>query len=864
MAIFGKIYSPLSLSVSMKLSEGTLTQEYDADNSEYIPDRRIRPASVIPVVRVYDPAKLIDSGIVNQLLTDINWYEGEIKTENRILDSDLEYSVDRTSATEERGRITIFKNVPFNEPFALSFTATFVDMINGKVRRKAYVQGSVNLSTATKVAPPVEIKYDYPRGKVFNPLLELKALKLNANLVVNNNVIPAAYWWYRKNGDALSLIDGLVGDKTSIIDIPTSEITGNNRYVCKMEDCRKYVGAEQEKWLKTELEKIQELPRNLLPKQYLLDWNTDFAEGITTKGNDADGEYYKFNQWLLYNNTGIGVDDIFNGKIKYKEKTQYRLKISWKPSITGESGAFFVFYFNYTDGSKSSLSVTNNADAVKVNKFLLSTKGKTITKITIAPNISNPVLIYDIQLCEANFKENLIDSDNTFTVGDGSDTSYQKKEFVVNDNNIKLGNTYTLYVKSLSVLLGSSITKAEVRLQQINESGVNIPLAAKHILVSDIPQCIEFSLSNEKFDNSRPLFLVIYSGNNAASTNGNKIQIDNAMLLSGTYTTDNIQNYIPMWIPAAEDLKVESETIGLPENYRPEQQGDNLYEQEFMLVKRFPRYDVHVVTPWGNDRDVIQIPDNVNLVPASLQVDTVAGTVTNPEKYFSADWGGGVRGMNVMLDMAALETGTQVIEPTLYEDMSKVKYGVIGVIGDATKLEDIINGTRFHIIVKTKVHISGGGVRWVALAKNYKGFAFSSNSDGRKTTVIFQKDNSGANKNRPFLDYLNNEESIFDIDFTYQDDISLSNILINGQSNRLREIRDSSAVININTLYLLNGSNGRFLGCIALFEIYSPEGTLLHKWDFEGETDEERLSDKAATDNPINLIKGEGFEFVPI
>lgn len=50
----------------------------------------------------------------------------------------------------------------------------------------------------------------------------------------------------------------------------------------------------------------------------------------------------------------------------------------------------------------------------------------------------------------------------------------------------------------------------------------------------------------------------------------------------------------------------------------------------------------------------------------------------------------------------------------------------------------------------------------------------------------------------------------------------------------------------------------------SLIEIYSQENALLHKWDFEGSTDDERLSDKAETENKVNFSKSEGFEFIPV
>ena len=49
----------------------------------------------------------------------------------------------------------------------------------------------------------------------------------------------------------------------------------------------------------------------------------------------------------------------------------------------------------------------------------------------------------------------------------------------------------------------------------------------------------------------------------------------------------------------------------------------------------------------------------------------------------------------------------------------------------------------------------------------------------------------------------------------------------------------------------------------SLIEIYQDD-TLLHKWDFEGSTSAERLSDKAETENKISIVMGDGSEFIPV
>ena len=56
MAVLNRVYSPLRTQFSMDVVEGTLTQEYDANNKIYTPDRRIRPTAVLH--RLYSKRKL--------------------------------------------------------------------------------------------------------------------------------------------------------------------------------------------------------------------------------------------------------------------------------------------------------------------------------------------------------------------------------------------------------------------------------------------------------------------------------------------------------------------------------------------------------------------------------------------------------------------------------------------------------------------------------------------------------------------------------------------------------------------------------------------------------------------------------------
>ena len=102
-----------------------------------------------------------------------------------------------------------------------------------------------------------------------------------------------------------------------------------------------------------------------------------------------------------------------------------------------------------------------------------------------------------------------------------------------------------------------------------------------------------------------------------------------------------------------------------------------------------------------------------------------------------------------------------------------------------------------------------------------------------------------------------NSKMLRRVEFIYNADVSLCKIYIDGVEIPVsQEMSDGSVVIS--------GLEMRSPVFSLLAEIYSPSGTLLHKWDFEGSTDDERLADKAVTENKINLSKSTGFKLTPI
>ena len=93
------------------------------------------------------------------------------------------------------------------------------------------------------------------------------------------------------------------------------------------------------------------------------------------------------------------------------------------------------------------------------------------------------------------------------------------------------------------------------------------------------------------------------------------------------------------------------------------------------------------------------------------------------------------------------------------------------------------------------------------------------------------------------------------IEMTWNSDESLRKAVVDGKEVALTAVVNGTS--NVGLLIPV-------VAVICLAEIYSPDGTLLHKWDMEGATDDERLADKAVTENKINLSKSTGFKLTPI
>ena len=429
-----------------------------------------------------------------------------------------------------------------------------------------------------------------------------------------------------------------------------------------------------------------------------------------------------------------------------------------------------------------------------------------------------------------------------------SEQQFENERIAINET-LVVGDKYTLDIGNIINLAGEAISYT-VFIQQTNGSTSTIVSNSPNV-TKDLKR-VTFTI-NDKYvtDIGISTWLVLYAGI-SGSTAGNTVQFKNIRLLAGETVLPSMPAYTPYFIPSAPDIEVESERITLPEGYRPDVQGKTI-DHEFTLVTRLPPYRTSVVTPYGDDSGVISIPSDVKLFPARIKVDVSGiGTLDHPERYFSADWGNGLKGMNVLLDADDIGLGVQEVEPDVVEGMEYVKYAVSGCTlsyASFNKMEDFVEGSR--IVVEVPPNTPNKSA-YISIRKNGFGLLIMYDVNGNVSLFIY-----GYSKRRSTV-IKGLQTSIQRYELRIGATLEECQFFLNGKlyTGTFGNIENSGVgdAFDIDV-------NSR----VSLIEIHSLDNALLHKWDFEGSTDDERLSDKADTGNKLNFSKkSEGFELIPV
>lgn len=215
-------YKPISTSDSVTTLSGNQRQTYDVNTGYFHPDRRLDPLTLQVTCSVSDPHNFVN-GVINNDLTDIVWKitdtTGKLVT---IQSTDKQFKI---GTGVDKGKITIYKNIPDLDETTLEFTAKYIDP---KTKRVVNFQKTFSIITVTEAVAQNQLQLTTPVGTVQFPFVNDKGLVLQADLIREGKKVPAAYWWKK---DGKDLTD--TSDKIVVLDT----IKNGNVYQVEVADC---------------------------------------------------------------------------------------------------------------------------------------------------------------------------------------------------------------------------------------------------------------------------------------------------------------------------------------------------------------------------------------------------------------------------------------------------------------------------------------------------------------------------------------------------------------------------------------------------------------------------------------------------
>ncbi|MEF9922978.1 MAG: hypothetical protein RR854_00190 [Muribaculaceae bacterium] len=171
-----RIYTPLFWSASIDMLGTQLDQSFKEDeegDTAYVPNRRLTPSVIYPIIRVKDKDNIFRTGIANDLLSNMHWYNGE----SEIL-SGSDYAIDNSN-TLKRGTLTIYRNTPSGYSQTLRFEAVIAD-----TRRNENVKvsiGGILLSTTDVATDKYEVVANIAPSYLYDPTSDVDVLTVNAS-----------------------------------------------------------------------------------------------------------------------------------------------------------------------------------------------------------------------------------------------------------------------------------------------------------------------------------------------------------------------------------------------------------------------------------------------------------------------------------------------------------------------------------------------------------------------------------------------------------------------------------------------------------------------------------------------------------
>lgn len=191
-------FDPLQTVLSFDIEGGSTVQSYNFDFGEYEPDRDITPLLIIPIVQVFDPHGILESGRVNKYIS-FRWYRN-----GELIVNGEDYQVDNTQ-TDTRGALTVMENVLSGERVTLDFEAEYLDSRKGQLVR---FRGKQVLSCETVEKSDVQILIDKPTTMTYNPISDQREITINLKALNGSREIEKIkYFLYTKNGDVIEPVN---------------------------------------------------------------------------------------------------------------------------------------------------------------------------------------------------------------------------------------------------------------------------------------------------------------------------------------------------------------------------------------------------------------------------------------------------------------------------------------------------------------------------------------------------------------------------------------------------------------------------------------------------------------------------------